>query len=62
MASRICHNMCLMGHHHEEESAILANLRQPMPFRRKLWLVLYNNAIKLKNRQNCCGNLGQPGC
>ena len=51
-----------MAHHHEEEFAILANIRQPMPFRRKLWLVLSNTVIKLKNRQNCCGNLGQPGC
>ncbi len=55
-----------MGHdhneRHEDELAILANMRQPMPLRRKLWLVLSNTVIKLKNRQNCCGNLGQPGC
>ncbi len=40
----------------------LANLRQPMPFRRRLLLVLTNNLAKLRSRRGCCGNYGQPGC
>ncbi len=32
------------------------------PFRTKLALAVKNNAIKLKNRSNCCGNHGEPGC
>jgi hypothetical protein len=40
----------------------LDNLRQPMTFTRKLRLVLRNNLIKVRTRQTCCGNYGQPGC
>ena len=32
------------------------------PFRTKLALAVKNNAIKLKNRSNCFGNHGEPGC
>jgi hypothetical protein len=28
----------------------------------KLRLALKNNWTKLRRRQNCCGNDGQPGC
>ena len=39
------------------------NWRQSeLPFFSKLPLALCNNWIKLRTRQNCCGNLGQPGC
>ena len=33
-----------------------------MPFGRKLRLLIANNLIKIKTRQSCCGNHGQPGC
>ena len=32
------------------------------PFTTKLRMTLSNNWIKLRNRQDCCGNYGQPGC
>ena len=51
-----------MEKHHWHQLSLLANLRQPMPLRRKLWLVLSNNVIKIKTRRNCCGNYGEPGC
>lgn len=40
----------------------LANLRQPIPLRRKLWLIASNNLLKLQRLQGCCGNHSQPGC
>jgi hypothetical protein len=43
-------------------SETLANLKEPMPLRRKLYLVVRNNWIKLRTRSGCCGNHGQPGC
>lgn len=33
-----------------------------LPFLEKLALLTKNNAIKLKNRSDCCGNHGEPGC
>ena len=41
---------------------LLANLRQPGPWRWKLERVLANTAIKLTRRQVCCGHPGEPGC
>jgi hypothetical protein len=32
------------------------------PFATKLRLAVSNSLIKLRNRQSCCGNHGQPGC
>jgi len=49
-------------HGHSHPFTPVANLRQPMPLWRKLALVVSNNLIKIRNRQRCCGNLGQPGC
>ena len=46
----------------EHPYSLMANLRQPMPAWRKLGLVLSNTWIKLRKRQGCCGNYGQPGC
>jgi hypothetical protein len=40
----------------------LENLRQPMPLRRKLYLFLRNNWLKIRTRSDCCGNYGEPGC
>ncbi len=43
-------------------SAVMRNLREPMPLRRKLRLIVRNNLKKLVTRQSCCGNHGEPGC
>jgi hypothetical protein len=32
------------------------------PFATKLRMVVSNNLSKLRNRSDCCGNHGQPGC
>jgi hypothetical protein len=32
------------------------------PFAVKLRMVVANNFTKLRKRQSCCGNHGQPGC
>ena len=32
------------------------------PFATKLRMVVSNNLTKLRTRQGCCGNHGQPGC
>ena len=39
-----------------------SNLSGPMPLKDKISLLLRNNAIKIKNRQECCGHPGEPGC
>jgi hypothetical protein len=42
---------------------LIANFRDyDAPFTTKVRLALKNTGIKLKNRSNCCGNLGEPGC
>lgn len=41
---------------------VIENLRHPMPWGRKLRLVVRNNWIKLRTRSDCCGNYGEPGC
>ena len=33
-----------------------------LPFIEKVLLAAKNNAIKIKNRSDCCGNHGEPGC
>ena len=40
----------------------LTNLSGPMPFWEKVSLLLRNNAVKIKKRQDCCGHAGEPGC
>jgi hypothetical protein len=32
------------------------------PFAEKLRLAVSNTLIKVRGRQGCCGNNGQPGC
>jgi hypothetical protein len=32
------------------------------PFGTKLRMAVSNNWTKIRTRQNCCGNPGQPGC
>ena len=33
-----------------------------LPFFRRLETALRNNWTKMRTMQNCCGNLGEPGC
>ncbi len=33
-----------------------------LPLAQKVALSIKNNAIKAKNRSDCCGNHGEPGC
>jgi hypothetical protein len=40
----------------------LTNLSAPMPLGKKISLLLRNNLVKIKNRQDCCGHPGEPGC
>jgi hypothetical protein len=43
--------------------AVLSNWKTyDAPFGTKLRLTFTNNWTKLRTRQNCCGNPGQPGC
>lgn len=39
-----------------------ANLTQPGPLGWKLQRFFANNAYKVRNGKQCCGNLGEPGC
>lgn len=43
-------------------SSFFTNLQAPMPWGRKVRLLVRNNWIKLRSRRNCCGNYGEPGC
>lgn len=38
------------------------NLSGPLPVSEKIRLLLRNNALKIRNRQDCCGHPGEPGC
>jgi hypothetical protein len=38
------------------------NLSGPLPLKEKIALLLRNNAIKIRSRQDCCGHPGEPGC
>ncbi len=43
--------------------AAFANWKIPdRSWREKLRMTFSNTALKLRNRSNCCGNHGQPGC
>jgi len=53
-------------HQHDERPnlrASIGNLRSTgLPWWQALAQVASNFRIKVTTRQNCCGNLGQPGC
>ncbi|MHB8086554.1 MAG: hypothetical protein ACYDHZ_12100 [Dehalococcoidia bacterium] len=38
------------------------NMSAPMPWHRKIRLLFSNFYIKIRNRQDCCGHPGEPGC
>jgi hypothetical protein len=43
--------------------AVFANFREyDAPFATKVRMALRNNLKKARTRQDCCGNLGEPGC
>ena len=54
----------LMGHQHDHDHLPppLGNLRQPMPFPKMALRLVINLLLRVKNRNLCCGNPGQPGC
>ena len=54
------------GHHHDERPNLrssVGNLRGTgLPWHQVLKQVASNFMVKVARRQNCCGNIGQPGC
>jgi hypothetical protein len=36
--------------------------RSDMPFAERVATAMRNNAKKMRTRQGCCGNHGDPGC
>lgn len=46
----------------QDGPAFIANLRRPMPFGRKVWLIARNMARKVFRLKTCCGHPGEPGC
>lgn len=42
--------------------SFFTNMRAPIPWRRKLFLVFRNNWIKIRTQSDCCGHPGEPGC
>jgi hypothetical protein len=53
-------------HQHGDEKlssrAGWVNLTQPGPLGWKLRRIVANTTIKVRRRQQCCGNHGEPGC
>ena len=43
-------------------SAFLTNMQVPMPWQRKLGLLVRNNWLKIRTGSSCCGHPGEPGC
>ena len=43
-------------------SAYLTNLKQPMPWPKKLRLLFRNAGVRIVKRQDCCDHPGEPGC
>ncbi len=44
-------------------SDALTNWRESsLPFFSRMGKTMRNNWTKLRTRQNCCGNYGEPGC
>lgn len=41
---------------------IFNNLKQQMPIRKKIYLFIKNNLIKIVKLKSCCGHPGEPGC
>ena len=41
---------------------LVDNLKGSMPFQKKLFLFIKNNARKIVTGKSCCGHFGEPGC
>lgn len=54
--------MCRRSPRRPDIRAFFTNLSGPEPWPVKIRLLLRHNWQKLKNRQNCCGHPGEPGC
>jgi len=52
----------VMADHPHHLRALIGNLRQSMPFWRKLRRVLVNSLVKIRTCRSCCASYGQPGC
>lgn len=42
--------------------SFLTNLKTPIPWPKKVWLLVRNNWIKIRHAHSCCGHPGEPGC
>jgi hypothetical protein len=42
--------------------AVMDNLRKPMPFVKKIGLIIKNSALKIIRLKGCCEHPGEPGC
>jgi hypothetical protein len=42
--------------------AVMDNLRKPIPFVKKIGLIIKNSALKIIRLKGCCGHPGEPGC
>lgn len=42
--------------------AVMDNLKKPMPFIKKIGLIMKNSVLKIVRLKNCCGHPGEPGC
>jgi hypothetical protein len=51
-------------HQHEKPSvrAVLTNLHVPMPWWKKVWLIVRNGSRRILTMSDCCGHPGEPGC
>jgi hypothetical protein len=52
--------MCASGR--PDIKTVFNNLKQPIPIKRKIYLFLKNNLIKIIKLKSCCGHPGEPGC
>ena len=43
-------------------SAFFSNLQAPLPWHRKIALLVQNNWTKIRTGSSCCGHPGEPGC
>lgn len=42
--------------------AFLTNLEAPMPWPKKIRLLVRNLSLRIIRHQACCGHAGEPGC
>jgi len=54
--------MCQSKRPRPDMRAFFTNLAGPQPWTTKVRLLLRNNWLKIRHRQDCCGHPGEPGC